>query len=65
MIDYRKITLNSAIAGVLAGLAHYQVQKNVAGAVEAGLFVALGHSTGLWNPTPTKRKNPKLTDKAE
>ncbi len=65
MIDYRKITFNSAIAGVLAGLAKYQISKDVAGAVEVGLYALVAHSTGLWNPTPTQRKKPKLTDKVE
>ena len=56
MIDYRKITFNSLVMGVLAGLAKYQVSRDVVGAVEAGLWIVVGHSTGLWNPTPTKRR---------
>jgi hypothetical protein len=63
MIDYRKITFNSTIAGVLAGLVNYQIGRDPARAVEVGLFVALGHSTGLWQATPMKRKKPKSSDK--
>lgn len=55
-VDYRKITWNSAIMGALAGLAHYQSHKNLAGAVEAGLLVALGHSTGLYQLTPVRKR---------
>ena len=59
MIDYKKITLAGAIAGALSGLAHYSLHKDVAGAVTAGLSVALAGGTGIYAQTPTKRTTPR------
>lgn len=59
MIDYRKITLASALSGAVFGFLHYTAHKDLSGAVQTGLSVALAGGTGLYAQTPTKRKTPK------
>jgi fatty-acid desaturase len=59
MIDFKRITLQSAITGVVVGLGHYTTTKDTAGAVQTGLMAVLTYGAGLHAPTPTKRKTPK------
>jgi hypothetical protein len=55
-IDFTKITLQSVLAGLSAGLGVYATTRDKPSAILTGAMTALGFGTGVAQPTPTKRK---------
>ncbi len=54
-IDFRKITLQSVLAGISAGLGVYTTTKDKPTAILTAAMTAVGFGAGVTQPTP-KRK---------